>query len=256
MLTSLYLIFIKEHFQFFPFCFEFLHNNSHFCQIVYFDMNWTYIVDSIPKFVDAACITLQLSLWGILLSLCFGLIIAIITSYKIRPLCQLAQGYIELSRNTPLLIQLFFLYYGLPKIGIKWDGFTCGVIALVFLGSSYMAESLRAGLQAISKGQIEAAKSIGLTPIQIFRYVLFPQAWAVSLPSIAANTIFLIKETSVISAVAVAELLFVTKDIIGMDYKTNEALFMLFVAYLMILLPISILTRYFENSIRKAKYGI
>lgn len=119
-----------------------------------------------------------------------------------------------------------------------------------------MAESLRAGLQAIPKGQMEAAKSIGLKPYQIFQYVIFPQAWAVSIPAVGANILFLIKETSVISAIAVAELLFVTKDIIGMDYKTNEALFMLFIAYLIILLPISLLVRHFENRVRKAKYGV
>lgn len=219
-------------------------------------MNWSYLVDAIPRFVQAGWVTLQLSFWGILFSLLFGLLIAVITAYKIRPFYTLARAYIELSRNTPLLIQLFFLYYGLPKMGIKWDGFTCGVIALVFLGASYMAEAIRAGLLAISTGQIEAAKSIGLTPLQAFRYVIFPQAWAISLPAVSANVLFLIKESSVISAVAVAELMFVTKDIIGMDYKTNEALFLLFISYLVILLPISLLARYAENRLRRAKYGV
>ncbi|SUU00209.1 ABC transporter permease [Actinobacillus lignieresii] len=219
-------------------------------------MNWSYVVNAIPRFIDAAIITLQLSFWGILLSLVFGLLIAIVTAYQVKPFYGLARGYIELSRNTPLLIQLFFLYYGLPKIGIKWDGFTCGIIALVFLGASYMAEALRAGLLAVPKGQAEAAKAIGLNRFQVFRYVIFPQAWAVSIPAIGANVLFLIKETSVISAVAVAELMFVTKDIIGMDYKTNEALFLLFAIYLVILLPISLLARHFENKVRSAKYGV
>lgn len=219
-------------------------------------MNWSYIVSVIPRFMDAALITLQLSLWGIVLSFIFGLLVAIIITYKVKPFDSVARAYIELSRNTPLLIQLFFLYYGLPKIGIKWDGFTCGVIALVFLGSSYMAEALRAGLIAVPKGQIEAAKAIGLNRWQVFRYVIFPQAWAVSIPALGANVLFLIKETSVISAVAVAELMFVTKDIIGMDYKTNEALFLLFASYLVILLPISLLARHFENRVRRAKYGV
>ncbi|MGC7560136.1 amino acid ABC transporter permease [Pasteurella sp. PK-2025] len=219
-------------------------------------MNWSYLIDVIPRFVQAAWVTLQLSFWGILFSLLFGILIAVVTAYQFRPLYVIARAYIELSRNTPLLIQLFFLYYGLPKIGIKWDGFTCGVIALVFLGASYMAEAIRAGLLAISIGQIEAAKSIGLTPLQTFRYVIFPQAWAISLPAVSANVLFLIKESSVISAVAVAELMFVTKDIIGMDYKTNEALFLLFISYLVILLPISLLARYAENRIRRAKYGV
>ncbi|MDP9500769.1 amino acid ABC transporter permease [Bisgaard Taxon 45] len=219
-------------------------------------MNWSYLVDVIPRFVQAGWITLQLSFWGVLFSLLFGVLIAVITAYKIRPLYVIARAYIELSRNTPLLIQLFFLYYGLPKIGIKWDGFTCGVIALVFLGASYMAEAIRAGLLAISIGQVEAAKSIGLTPLQTFRYVVFPQAWAISIPAVSANVLFLIKESSVISAVAVAELMFVTKDIIGMDYKTNEALFLLFISYLVILLPISLVARYAENRVRRAKYGV
>lgn len=219
-------------------------------------MNWDYFFAAIPRFIDAAVITLQLSAWGIVLAFLVGLVVAVVLTYQIRPLMLLARGYVELSRNTPLLIQLFFLYYGVPKIGIKWDGFTCGVIALAFLGGSYMAEALRAGLQAVPKGQSEAAKAIGLSAWQQFYAVILPQAWAISLPALVANVLFLIKESSVISAVAVAELMFVTKDIIGMDYKTNEALLLLLLSYLVILLPISLLARWAEKRVRSAKYGV
>ena len=218
-------------------------------------MNWHYIIQAAPRFFYAAKLTLELAAYGIVLSLAVGLAAAVCMAYRLPVLDRLSRGYVELSRNTPLLIQLFFLYYGLPKIGIKIDGFTCGVIALVFLGGGYMAEALRAGLLAVPKGQTEAAKAIGLGNVQIFRYVVLPQAWAVSLPAIAANVLFLIKETSVIGAVSVAELMFVTKDIIGMDYKTNEALFLLFVSYLIILLPVSVWARYAERKVRRAKYG-
>lgn len=218
-------------------------------------MNWHYIIQAAPRFFHAAKLTLELAAYGIVLSLAVGLAAAVCMAYRLPVLDRLARGYVELSRNTPLLIQLFFLYYGLPKIGIKIDGFTCGVMALVFLGGGYMAEALRAGLLAVPKGQTEAAKAIGLGNVQIFRYVVLPQAWAVSLPAIAANVLFLIKETSVIGAVSVAELMFVTKDIIGMDYKTNEALFLLFVSYLIILLPVSVWARYAERKVRRAKYG-
>ena len=218
-------------------------------------MNWHYIIQAAPRFFHAAKLTLELAAYGIVLSLAVGLAAAVCMAYRLPVLDRLARGYVELSRNTPLLIQLFFLYYGLPKIGIKIDGFTCGVIALVFLGGGYMAEALRAGLLAVPKGQTEAAKAIGLGNVQIFRYVVLPQAWAVSLPAIAANVLFLIKETSVIGAVSVAELMFVTKDIIGMDYKTNEALFLLFISYLIILLPVSVWARYAERKVRRAKYG-
>ena len=218
-------------------------------------MNWHYIIQAAPRFFHAAKLTLELAAYGIVLSLAVGLAAAVCMAYRLPVLDRLSRGYVELSRNTPLLIQLFFLYYGLPKIGIKIDGFTCGVIALVFLGGGYMAEALRAGLLAVPKGQTEAAKAIGLGNVQIFRYVVLPQAWAVSLPAIVANVLFLIKETSVIGAVSVAELMFVTKDIIGMDYKTNEALFLLFVSYLIILLPVSVWARYAERKVRRAKYG-
>lgn len=218
-------------------------------------MNWQYIWNAVPRFVDATLLTLHLSLWSIIFALLIGVFCAAVQVYRLRGLQWLVKAYIELSRNTPLLIQVFFLYFGLSKIGLKLDGFTCGVIGLSFLGGSYMAEAIRAGLEAVSKGQVESALSIGLTPLQAFRYVIFPQAFAIATPAIGANCLFLIKETSVISALAVAELMFLAKDIIGMDYKTNEALFLLVVFYLIILLPVSIFIRYLERRLRQAKYG-
>ncbi|MDG2940961.1 amino acid ABC transporter permease [Exercitatus varius] len=218
-------------------------------------MNWQYIWNAVPRFIDATLLTLNLSLWSIILSMIIGVFCAVVLVYKIRGLQGFVKAYIELSRNTPLLIQVFFLYFGLSKIGIKLDGFTCGIIGLAFLGGSYMAEAFRAGLEAVSKGQIESALSLGLTSRQAFRYVIFPQAFAISTPAIGANCLFLIKETSVISAIAVAELMFLAKDIIGMDYKTNEALFLLVVFYLIILLPVSVYIRYLERRLRRAKYG-
>ncbi|OOF67601.1 amino acid ABC transporter permease [Rodentibacter caecimuris] len=219
-------------------------------------MNWQYIWSVLPKFGEAALMTLQLSFWGILFSFIIGLLCAIVIVYQLNVLIFPVRFYIELSRNTPLLIQVFFLYFGLSKLGIKLDGFTCAVLGLAFLGGSYMSEAIRGGLQSISKGQIESALSIGLTPFQAFRYVIFPQALSVSIPAIGANCLFLIKETSVVSAIAIAELMFMAKEIIGMDYKTNEALFLLVVFYLLILLPISLWIRYLERRTRKAKYGI
>ena len=146
-------------------------------------MDWEYVQEIIPRFVHAAQMTLKLSAWGVGGSLLLGVLVALAISYQVRVLRGLARGYVELSRNTPLLIQLFFLYYGLPKIGIHWDGFVCGVIALTFLGGSYMAEALRAGLEAVPHGQVESATAIGLTKVQVLRYVVLPQALAIALPA-------------------------------------------------------------------------
>ncbi|WP_068973603.1 MULTISPECIES: amino acid ABC transporter permease [Acinetobacter] len=219
-------------------------------------MNWQYIYSVMPQFVSATLTTLKISMISIILAIVVGLICSVLITYKIKIFDKIAKIYIEISRNTPLLIQLFFLYYGLPKLGIKIDGFTCGVIGLTFLGGSYMAEAFRAGLQAVAKGQIDSGESIGLSPVQVFQYVIFPQALAVSIPAIGANCLFLIKESSVVSAIAVVELLFVTKDLIGMDYKTTEALFLLIMSYLIILLPVSILTSYLEYRSRKVSHGV
>lgn len=220
-----------------------------------FSLDWQYIHSVLPQFYAATLMTLKISSIGIVLSILLGLICSVISTYQIRILNKIVKIYIEVSRNTPLLIQLFFLYYGLPKIGIKLDGFTCGVIGLTFLGGSYMAEAFRAGLQSVAQGQIDSARSVGLNAVQVFQYVVFPQALSLSIPAIGANCLFLIKESSVLSAIAVVELLFVTKDLIGMDYKTTEALFLLIVAYLMILLPVSALTSYLEYRSRKVSHG-
>lgn len=219
-------------------------------------MDWQYVVNAIPKFIDATLLTLYLAGAGIIFSLIIGIICAVLLVYPIRVLSRITKAYIEISRNTPLLIQIFFLYFGVAKLGIKLDSITCAIISLVFLGGSYMAEAFRGGLLAVSKGQIESALSIGLTPFQVFRYVIFPQAFAVAIPAIGANCLFLIKETSIVSAIAITELMFLAKEIIGMDYKTNEALFLLMLFYLIVLLPLSIFVRYLEKRQRRASYGI
>lgn len=214
-----------------------------------------FIIQNIPLYTDALILTLSLGFYGIILSLIVGLICSLIMYYKVKGLKRVVSIYIELSRNTPLLIQLFFLYFGLPQLGIKIGSYTCAVIGLTFLGGSYMAEALRGGLESVSKTQIEAGLSIGLTKLQVTRYVIFPQAITVAIPSIGANAIFLLKETSVVSAVALADLMFLAKDLIGMYYKTNEALLMLIIAYLIMLLPLSLLLTFLERRLRYAGFG-
>ena len=218
-------------------------------------MDWGFIFKHVPKYIDAMYLTLALAVGGIALSVIIGIICSSILYFKVKVLRKIVNIYIELSRNTPLLIQLFFLYYGFTKIGVHLSGFSCGIIGLAFLGGSYMCESFRAGLEFVPKSQIEAGTSIGLNNLQVFRYIILPQAFSVSVPLIGANCLFLLKETSIVGAIAIADLMFVAKDLIGMYYKTNEALFMLVVAYLIILLPVSILTSVLERRSRYAQYG-
>lgn len=206
-------------------------------------------------YVDAAKLTLRLGITGILFSMAVGLICSLIEYYRIPLLRQVTAFYIELSRNTPLLVQLFFLYFGLPKIGIMLSSECCAVIGLSFLGGSYMAEAFRSGLETIEKGQVESALALGLTHPQAMRYVVFPQALAVSIPALCANVIFLIKETSVFSVVALADLMYVAKDLIGLYYQTDEALLMLVISYLVLLLPVSLAAGWLERRLKFAGFG-
>ena len=218
-------------------------------------MDFEFIKKVIPMYVEASWLTLRLALIGILFSLIVGLICALIKYYKVPVLRQITSIYIELSRNTPLLIQLFFLYFAFPRMGVKLSSVQCAIIGLTFLGGSYMEETFRSALESVSKVQIESAQCIGLTRRQITQYVILPQAISVSIPGFCANIMFLIKETSVFSAVALADLMFVAKDLIGLYYKTDEALTLLCIAYFILLLPISLIANFAERRLRYAQFG-
>ncbi len=218
-------------------------------------LDWIFIRESVPLYQEAFILTIRLAFFGIIGALGLGLIISIIRYYRIPVFQQISTAYVELSRNTPLVIQLFFLYYGLPRLGIVLDAEVCAIAGLIFLGGSYMAESFRSGFEAIKKSQIEIGASLGLTKWQIFLYILLPQSLAIALPSFSANIIFLIKETSVFSIIALADLMYVAQDLIGLQYETDEALFLLVSSYLIILLPLSLFFYYLERRIRHAGYG-
>ncbi|MFQ9515887.1 MAG: amino acid ABC transporter permease [Eubacterium sp.] len=218
-------------------------------------MDTAFIKEYAPMYVEAAKLTIGIALVGIILSLIIGLICSIIQYYKVPAFKRIVAVYIELSRNTPLLVQLFLLYFGLPKVGIKLGSVTCAIIGLSFLGGSYMAEAFRSGLESIEKNQLESGLSIGLSHWQVMTNVIFPQALSISIPALCANIIFLIKETSVFSVVALADLMYVAKDLIGLYYNTDEALFMLVIAYLVLLLPISIIAALLERRLRYAGFG-
>lgn len=218
-------------------------------------LNFDFIIEYLPWYIDAAKLTVKIAFFGVLLSLLVGIICSVLQYYRVPVIHRIISVYIEISRNTPLLIQLFFLYFGLPKIGIILSGEACAIIGLTFLGGSYMSESIRSGLESIEKTQIESAASLGMGKALTMKEVIFPQALAVSVPGVFANVIFLIKETSVVSGIALADLMYVTKDLIGLYYETDEALLMLVVFYLIILLPVSIFASILERRLRHAGFG-
>ena len=214
-----------------------------------------FMLQFAPVYGQAAWLTLRLGGLGIFLALVLGLICSLLWLRKVPVFSPLVRAYTELSRNTPLLVQLFFLYFGLPKLGIHVSSETCAILGLTFLGSSYMSEAFRAGLEGVAANQQEAAAALGFTRWQSLRFVILPQALATSVPALCANVIFLLKETSVFSVVALADLVYVAKDIIGLYYKTDEALLMLVLAYLILLLPLSLAATWLERRLRYGEFG-
>jgi polar amino acid transport system permease protein len=209
----------------------------------------------LPIYKDAMLLTLRIGWIGIIFSIIIGLIAALIQHYRVPVLRIIVKIYIEVFRNTPLLIQLFFMYFGLPKIGIRISADVCGAAGLAMLGGSYMAEAFRSGLEAVPVIQTESALSLGMTRFQAVRYILLPQAVSISVPAFVANVIFLLKETSVFSAISLVDLMFAAKDLIGLYYKTAECLFLLVVFYLIILLPVSVAGSLLERRLRRAGFG-
>ena len=209
----------------------------------------------LPLFTKAMWLTLRIGWMGILLSIVIGLVTALIRHFNVPVLKQITGIYIELFRNTPLLMQLFFMYYGLPRLGVPISAEACGVLGLALLGGAYMAEVFRSGLESIEPIQSESALSLGMNYAQVMRHIILPQAVSTSVPAFIANIIFLLKETSVFSAISLMDLMFTAKDLIGLYYKTIESLTLLVIFYLIILLPVSIIGSIIERRMRYAGFG-
>lgn len=209
-----------------------------------------FIISILPLFQKAFVLTLEISFFGILFAIILGFCLSLILYYNVKYAKSAARFYIEISRNTPLIIQLFFLYFGLYYF-VELSNFTCAIIGVTFLGGSYMAESFLLGLKSVKKSQLESALALGFDRMQILRFVILPQGLTLSFPAICANVLFLIKETSIVGVIGLQDLMSFAKELIGNYAMTNEALFLLIVAYIIILLPLSIAFSYLESWYRK-----
>ncbi len=218
-------------------------------------MDFGVMLSYLPLFKDALWLTMRIGWEGIVLAILLGLLCVIIIHLRIPVLRHLVTIYIEVFRNTPLLIQLFFIYFALPKIGIRLSPEFCGVLGLALLGGAYMTESFRSGLDNIAQIQTDSAYSLGMTRWQTIIHVILPQAVRSSIPGLMANLIFLLKETSVFSTISLMDLMFTAKDLIGMYAKTIECLTLLVVFYLIMLLPVSLIGRIVERRMRYAEFG-
>ncbi len=193
--------------------------------------------------------TARLSLYAILISLALGTVVGILRTAPLAPARVLAAGYVEFFRNIPLLICFAFIYYGLPKAGVTFPTFESGVIGLSVYSAAFVAEVVRAGLQSISHGQVEAARSLGLSYLQTLRYVLLPQVYRMVIPPLGTVFIALVKNSSVASAIVVSEMMYQAEVIAG-RYFYPSVFLIAGLLYQIITLPLAGVVNLAESRLR------
>ena len=171
-----------------------------------YTFNFRDVFAQFDTLIDGALLTLQLSAVTMAFGLVIGIIGALARSWGVLPIRIAAASYVEAIRNTPLLIQLFIVFFGLPSTGLRLDADTAAVIALSINLGAYSTEIIRAGIQAIHKSQVEAGLALGLSRLQVFRYIVLFPALKVIYPALASQFILLMLATSIVSQIAVAEL--------------------------------------------------
>lgn len=221
-------------------------------QIVDKYFNLRYAAQFLPHLLYAARLTVLLSLVGEFFGIVIGLSLAMMRLSHLRIVRAPAVFYINLFRGTPLLVQLMFIYYALPFVGVNLEPLQAGMVGLALNSGAYVAEIFRAGIQSIHRGQMEAARSLGMSHAQAMRYVILPQAFRVVIPPLTNEFVALLKDSSLASVILVQELAYQMRALASATYNltsyTQAA-----ALYLIMTIPLSRLSDYLEKKLKVAK---
>ncbi len=199
--------------------------------------NWRVVIQFIPEFTRGVSSTMWISLISLILALSIGTITAIMRMSANPLLWRIAAGYIQAIRSTPLLIQIYVIYFSLPALPLldrRLDELEGGIIALGLNAGAYMSEIIRAGIESIAKGQVEGAQSVGMTYMQRMRHVILPQAFANVTPPLLGQTAVLIKDSSLVSFIGVFELFGAGLTVLSERLMPTEAFMTVAICYLVI----------------------
>ena len=214
-------------------------------------MDLRYLISQMPKFMDALELTVGIGFFGMALAVIWGLVLIGPRMSSRSWIRTPVIAYIELVRNTPLLLQVYVVYFGLPIFGILISGFFCGVIGLASQHGAFLAEIYRGGIEAVSKHQREAGKALGMTQLQSMRLVILPQALIKIAPLMSNQLVLLIKDTAVVSAIGVMELTLAAKVTIERSAATMEVFVLIAILYLILTSSLGLVARGFETWQRK-----
>ncbi|GGE19770.1 putative glutamine ABC transporter permease protein GlnM [Marinithermofilum abyssi] len=204
-------------------------------------MGWDFTVLEAYQqdFIDGFSVTLSASLLALILSLIVGTFVALARISPIRLLQGLGTAYVEFFRNTPLVIQVFFFAMGLPSIGVDISEFAAGALGLSVYTGAFIAEAIRAGIQSVPKGQMEAARSSGMSYMQAMRYVVLPQAFKIVIPPLGNQFVNLVKNSSVLAIIAGGDLLYHADLVYSQIFNVTMVYGFVALLYLVITLPLS-----------------
>lgn len=200
--------------------------------------------------LQATVITIELTVLGIIVGLILGLISALMKISPFRPLKAISDFYVWIIRGTPLLLQLFLIYFGLPQVGLELSAFVSSIIGIGLNSGAYISEIFRSGIESIPIGQVEAARSLGMTRSLAMRRIILPQALKVSLPPLGNMFIIGLKDTSLCSAITMAELMQTAQRFASVDYSFIEYYTATAAIYLFLTTIISLGIRYLEKRLK------
>jgi polar amino acid transport system permease protein len=215
--------------------------------------DWDYTLEILPALARAAIVTIEVTLLGFVLAATLGLLLAILRMSPTKAIAMPVTGFIEFIRSTPLLIQIFFLYFVFPKFGVNLSAFTAGVIAIGLHYGTYCSEVYRAGLEAVPRGQWEASIALNLSPYRTFRDVIIPQAIPPVVPALGNYLVALFKETPLLAAIAVPELMQTAKNLGSESFRYTEPITLVGLFFLAMSLVSAVLVRLLER--RLARIG-
>ena len=208
---------------------------------------WQYVIS--PAFLQGAWMTLLITVSALLCGVVMGLILALLQEAPFRAGRVVAFIYLWLFRGTPVLFQIIFVYNVLPGFGISLPAFTCAVLALSLNEGAYMAEILRSGLQAVKSGQRTAGMALGMTPVQIMRKIVLPQAARIVLPPMGNQMISMLKSSALVSVIAVQELLLIANQTASASFRYFEALCAAGIYYLLLTSIFMLFQAWLERSL-------
>lgn len=215
------------------------------------DFDWTYLITQWPALLNGLVLTISVTAVGILFSILIGIIGAGIRQLNIPFLAPLVIGYVEVIRNTPILVQLFFIFYGLPAIGLSFSLYWSGVICLSVWAGAFQIENIRGGLQVIDKGMQEAANALNFKSLGYLRLIAIPIALRTSLPAMLNTCISLLKNSSYLQAIGFAELTFIAVDRVATDFRAVEMFAAIGAMYLVLVVILSIFAQKVEARLHR-----